>query len=199
MKRLASFITRLIVITVLSGCASTKLDSYVSPGFSSGSILKVAVMPITNQRINAGQAIELNRAFMQEIRRRNPNVIVVGGQQAIAALNEKTLADLWHNFLVVYSTSALPNTKTLSQVASALGVDVVIIGAIIHVKQEDSDGWSYPITQVTMRYTMFDGKDGTVLWEVIGEGKHQPYGWSAPPIFEIAKLAHEKILANLPF
>ena len=156
-------------------------------------------MPLSNQRINAGQAIELNRALIQKMQRGNPQIEVVGGQDAIAILNQHDLADTWANFLIGYSTSGLPNTKTLLTIANALNVDAIIQGAMIQVKQEDSDGWSYPITQVIIRYTMFKGKTGAVLWELTAEGKIQPYSYSAAPVFEAAKLAHDKLLGKLPF
>ena len=188
-------------VLVLTSCSltSAKLDSYVNPSYNIKRIARVAVMPLSNQRMNAGQAIELNRSFIQEIKKRNPNIEIIAGQDAIATVNEKGLADRWSDFLIGYSTSGLPNTKTLSALSTALNVDVIIQGAVLHVKQEDSDGWNYPITQVTVRYTMFGGKDGAVLWELTGEGKKQPYGYSAPPIFEAAKMAHDKILEQLPF
>ena len=199
MKRRSGLLAFIGVALAVAGCTSAKLDSYVSAGHSAGSVRRVAIMPITNQRINAGQAIELNRAFIQQVQRRNPQIQVVGGQDAIAMLNDKDLADAWANFLVGYSTSGLPNTKTLTRIAEALGVDALVVGSIFNVKQEDSDGFRYPITQVSIRYTMFSGKDGSVLWELTGEAKSQPYGYSAPPVFEVAKLAHEKILEGLPF
>lgn len=197
-KVLAAFAC-VISVMLTSGCATSSLDSYVSPSYSARSIHRIAVMPISNQRINAGQAIELNRAFIQELQRRNPHIQVVGGQDAISVLNQNNLADTWANFLVGYSTSGLPNTNTLKRISEVLNVDAVITSAIINVKQEDSDGWKYPITQVSIRYTMFGGKDGSVQWELTGEGKYQPYGWTAVPVFEAAKLAHDKILSGLPF
>jgi len=138
-------------------------------------------------------------AFIQEIQCRNAKIQIIGGQEAIAVLNENNLADAWANFLVGYSTSGLPNTRTLHRVAELLEVDALIIGAIIHINHEDSNGWTYPITQVSIRYTMFGGKDGDVLWELTGEGKVRPYSWTAVPIFDAAKLTHDKILGELPF
>ncbi|WP_250486567.1 hypothetical protein [Caballeronia sp. GaOx3] len=184
---------------VLSACSTAKLDSYVSPGYSTGQFKRVAVLPIRNQRLNAGQSIELNRAFIQALRRKNPQLVVVGGQDAISALNEKGLADAWAGFIANYATGGVPNTQVESQVAGALDVDSIIQGAIISVKQEDSNGFNYPVTQVTVRYTMFGGRDGSTVWEVTGEGKIQPYGYTAAPIFDAVKLAHDKVLEGLPF
>jgi hypothetical protein len=153
---------------ILSACSTAKLDSYVSPSYSSGQIKRVAVLPIRNQRLNAGQSIELNRAFIEALRRKNPQLVVVGGQDAVNALNDKGLADAWAAFIANYATGGIPNTRIENQVAAALEVDSIIQGAIISVKQEDSNGFNYPITQVTVRYTMFGGRDGSTVWEVTG-------------------------------
>ena len=198
MKRIvAAFLCPLIASTMVA-CTTTKLDSYVSPSYSARTFSSVAILPLTNQRINAGQAIELNRAFIQEVQHRNPRLHLIGGQDAIALLNEKNLADTWAVFLSGYATSGVPNTHVLSQVARALNVDAVVVGSVIRVRQEDSNGWTYPVTEVSIRYTMFSGSDGAIQWEVTGDGKYQPYGWTAPPVFEAAKLAHDKILTELP-
>ena len=183
---------------LLSACATSNLESYVDPSYSSRSISKIAVMPITNQRINAGQAIQLNRAFIQELQRRNPNLKIVGGQEAVAKINEAKLANTWANFLTGYATSGLPNTNYLRDIAAVLGVDGIIAGSVLNVVQKDSDGRSYPVTQVSIRYAMFAGRDGALLWELTGEGKYQPYGYTAVPVFEAAKLAHDKILKDMP-
>src|SRR5690349_16287392 len=87
---------------ILSACSTAKLDSYVSPSYSSGQIKRVAVLPIRNQRLNAGQSIELNRAFIEALRRKNPQLVVVGGQDAVNALNDKGLADAWAAFIANY-------------------------------------------------------------------------------------------------
>lgn len=198
MGNLARLTGALVVAFSLCACTTATLESYVNPSYAAQSVKRVAVMPVTNQRINAGQALELNRAFIMELQKRNPKLEVVGGQDAVAKLNDANLADVWANFLSGYSTSGLPNTKSLARVADAIGVDAVVTGAMINVKQEDSNGWNYPVTQVSIRYSMFSGKDGVVLWEVTGEGKYQPYGWTAVPVFEAAKIAHDKILKDLP-
>ncbi|HSV78615.1 MAG TPA: hypothetical protein VLK85_05325 [Ramlibacter sp.] len=198
MKRFSILVITLAAAFMLSACATASLDSYVNPAYSARSVNRVAVMPLTNQRISAGQALELNRAFIMELQKRNPNLRVVGGHDAVAKINDANLADVWATFLRDYATSGLPNSKSLSRVAEALQVDAVVTGAMINVKQEDSNGWNYPVTQVSIRYTMFGGKDGPVLWEITGEGKYQPYGWHAVPVFEAAKIAHDKILNDLP-
>ena len=47
-----------LIVPLLSACASTSsVDSYVNPAFNRSMFKSVAVMPLTNQRINAGQAL----------------------------------------------------------------------------------------------------------------------------------------------
>lgn len=188
-----------VLAAVLAGRTSARLDSYASAEHGAGSVKRVAVMPITNQRISAAQAIELNRAFIQQVQRRNRQVQIVSGQNALAELNEKNLAGAWSDFLFGYAVCGLPNTMTLTRIAEALGVDAVVVGSILGVKQENSDGIRSPLTQVSLRYAMFSGKDGSMQWELTGEGKSQPYGYAAPAVFEVAKLAHRKVLEGLPF
>jgi hypothetical protein len=45
---------------------------------------------------------------------------------------------------------------------------------------------------------MFSALDGSILWEITGEGSIQPYAYKAAPIFEALRLANDKILESLP-
>ena len=74
-----------VLAVALAGRTSAKLDRHQSADLGAGSVERVAIMPITSEHINAGQAIELNRAFIQQIQRRNRQVRIVPGQNAIAA------------------------------------------------------------------------------------------------------------------
>ena len=184
---------------VACSMTSATLDSYVDANYSSGQIKRVVVLPITNTRLTVGQSTELNRAFTQTLHQRNPSLAIVGSSEAVVKLNEANLANDWAVFLANYSTSGIPDTKTVDRVGSALNVDAIIQGSIVHIFQQDSMGWSYPITRVSVRYTMIGVKEGKVLWELTGEGKDQPYGYAASPIFDAIKIAVYKILDAIPF
>lgn len=183
---------------LLSSCQSAKLESFVNPGYDARSLTKVAILPISNTRLSAGQASEVVSSFTKAVQARNSKLELVSASEAIEALNNANKADLWSDFLRNYSAGGIPNTNTLKEVAGLLGVDGIIQGTIIEIKQEDSNGFSYPMTRVVLRYTMFSGRDGSVLWEITGDGSIQPYAYRAVPVFEALKLANDKVLQNLP-
>lgn len=181
---------------ILSGCATTSVDSYSSPAYNSAAVKNVAVMPITNQRLNAGQALETNRRIISALQSRNPQMKVVAGADAVTAINDKGLADAWNNFIVAYSQTGLPNTNTLKSVAGALGVDAIIVGTMVRVREQSAAAYTYPFIELSLRYTMFD-KTGSVLWEVTADAKQDGYA-SKPPIAEVVNLAMDNIIAQLP-
>lgn len=155
-------------------------------------------MPISNSKLSAGKAAEVSSSFAKAVSRRNSSLVLISGSESVARLNSVGKADLWSEFLRNYSTGGIPNTTSIKEVAASLGVDAIIQGTIIEIKQEDSNGYSYPMTRVVLRYTMFNAADGAILWEVTGDGSIQPYSYKAVPIFEALKLANDKVLENLP-
>lgn len=184
---------------LLSGCQSARLESYVNPGYNAKSYNRIAILPIANTRLSAGNAAEVASSFAKAVSRKNPSLVIVSGSEAIARLNNLGKADQWSEFLRNYSVGGIPNTNTIKDTASALNVDGIIQGTIIEIKQEDSSGFNYPITRVVLRYTMFSAADGSTLWEITGDGSIQPYAYKAAPIFEALRLANDKVLENLPF
>lgn len=182
----------------MSGCQTASLESYVNPGYNHASIKRVAILPISNSKLSAGNAAEVSSSFAKAVSRRNSSLVLISGSESVARLNSLGKADLWSEFLRNYSTGGIPNTTSIKEVAASLGVDAIIQGTIIEIKQEDSNGYSYPMTRVVLRYTMFNAADGAILWEVTGDGSIQPYSYKAVPIFEALKLANDKVLENLP-
>lgn len=194
-KLLATLTVGLTV--VISGCATTNSgDTYSNPTYSAATIKSVAVMPITNQRLNAGQAIETNRLLISALQSRNPGMKIMAGSAAIEAMNDKNLVNPWNNFIVSYSQTGLPNTNTLKEVTKALGVDAIIVGTIDRIREQDPAPYVYPFIEVSMRYTMFD-KNGTILWEVDSDAKKLGY-FSKPPMSDVVDEAMKKIIAQLP-
>ena len=182
--------------TVVAGCATSKVDSYSNPAYSSSKVNSAAVMPISNQRINAGQALETNRRIISALQLRNPQMKIVAGPDAIATINDKDLVDPWNNFIVSYSQTGLPNTKTLKSITDALGVDTVVVGTIVRVREQDAAAYVYPFIEISLRYTMFD-KNGTILWEISSSAKQDGY-LSKPPMEEVVSSAMDSIIAQLP-
>ena len=122
----------------------------------------------------------------------------MGASEAVEKLNQANMAGEWATFLRNFSSSGIPDTTIVAKVGKVLEVDAIIQGAILSVVQNDSDGYSYPVTRVSVRYTMIGVKNGTVLWELTGEGLKRPYAYAASPIIDAVKLAHEKIIKAIP-
>lgn len=184
------------LIGALVGCATSSVDSYSNPTYSSLALKNVAVMPITNQRLNAGQAIETNRRLISALMSRNPQMKIIAGADAVTIINDKNLVDPWNNFIVSYSQTGLPNTNTLKAVTGALGVDAIVLGTLVRVREQDPAPYVYPFIELSMRYTMFD-KSGSILWEVTSDAKQDGYA-SKPPMSEVVNAAMNNIIEQLP-
>lgn len=188
----------LALALMLGGCTTASLDSFVDPSYSSKDIRKVVVLPMTNAGITPGQAQELSRAFAQGMLRANPNLEIMGAGEAIDKINADDLADEWATFLRNYNTSGIPNTNTVKRIGSTLGVDAIIQGSVLSVSQKDSNGYDYPMTRVNVRYGAISAKTGAMLWEISSEGTIQPYSYTAAPVIDAVRLAHDKILRSIP-
>ena len=190
----------ILIGIILSGCIppTASLDSFIDPSYSAKDLRKVVVFPMINAGITPGQAQELSRAFAQGMKRNNRNLEIMGAGEAVDKINEANLSDEWANFLRNYNTSGIPNTQTVKRICQVLGVDAIIQGSILSVSQKDSNGYDYPCTRVNVRYGAISGKSGAMLWEISSEGVIQPYSYTAAPIIDAVKLAHEKILNSIP-
>ena len=182
----------------LTGCQSAKLDSYVDANYSAKQIQRVVVLPMSNTTLSAGQANELSRSFAQSLQRKNPSLVIIGAGEAVQKINNANLADDWAKHLMNFASSGIPNTKTVERVGELLEVDAVIQGTMLAVSQRDSNGYNYPITRVSLRYTMLSAKNVRILWELTGEGVKQPYAYTASPIIDAVRIAHEKIISSIP-
>jgi hypothetical protein len=188
----------------LSGCAalSANIKSYVDPGFTGATIHRLVVFPIRNRLLTAIEAQQLNRDLAKAISRKEPSILIVGSVQAFKLLNENGLADQGLRFLDNYYSSDRPNASVLKKIGQSLGVDAIIQGEIVNIKQTDgvyriSEG----TTRATVRYSMTEVKSGKLLWEASSDGSVTTVTTlePAPPIIYAVLLAQSEILAALPF
>jgi hypothetical protein len=186
----------MITAVLVMGCATSNVDSYVSPTYSASQFRNIAVMPVTNQRLNASQALETNRRFMTAFRAKHPETKIMAGPDAISIINEKNLVDQWNNFIVAYSQTGIPNAKTLKALAAALEVDSVVVGTMTRVREQDYSPYVYPYIEIELQYTMFD-KNGNILWEATS-GFKQEGVMSKPPMAEVVNSALTGIIEQLP-
>ena len=156
----------------------------------------MAVMPLTNQRINVGQSITANQRFISGLKQKMPAVDLIAGPDAVQKINDANLADAWNNFIVGYSQTGLPNTKTLRAITDVLGVDALAVGTISRVKEQDASFYVYPNVEISLKYTFFD-KNGNVLWEANADSKKEGYA-SKPPVGEVLSEALNQIVSRLP-
>lgn len=181
----------------LVACAATSsVDSYINPVFGKSTIKTVAVMPLTNQRLNAGQALTANQRFVTGLRNKMPGIEIASGPDAIQKINDANLADAWNNFIVGYTQSGVPNASTLRSVAAALGADALAVGSINRIREQDAGWYQYPYIEISLKYTIFD-KNGTVLWEASSDTKKEGYA-SKPPMGEVLSEAVNQIVEKLP-
>lgn len=156
----------------------------------------MAVMPLTNQRINVGQSITANQRFISGLKQKMSSADLIAGPDAVQKINDANLADAWNNFIVGYSQTGLPNTKTLRAITDVLGVDALAVGTISRVKEQDASFYVYPNVEISLKYTFFD-KNGNVLWEANADSKKEGYA-SEPPVGEVLSEALNQIVSRLP-
>ncbi|MFC0594155.1 hypothetical protein ACFOHU_16265 [Ottowia pentelensis] len=182
---------------ILTACAATSsVDSYVNPVLNKSSVKSIAVMPLTNQRVNVGQALTSNQRFVTGLRNKMSGIAISSGPDAIQRINDANLADAWNNFIVGYTQSGVPNSSTLRSVAGVLGVDSIAVGSISRIREQDAGWYQYPYIEISLKYTIFD-KNGTILWEASSDTKKEGYA-SKPPMGEVLNEAVSQIVEKLP-
>jgi hypothetical protein len=137
----------------------------------------------------------------QELTRRRPSLKLVSPAEVVRQLNDKGLAKDWADFLEDFTSSGVPNVGTLQRIGEAVEVDVIYQAEIVNVFQQDGQyGGNRGMTRVTVRATMLDTQQGTLVWEATSDGIRGTATTveSAPPIYECVELALQKILSTLP-
>lgn len=192
-----------VAALMVAGCATSKatINTSTDPSFQRGDIQSIAVLPIRNTRAAPSEARQITRKVSQAIHKDAPSMNIVGPNEAVNLLNEHELADDWAEFLENYVKSGVPDAQTLSKIGEALGVDAICQGEVWNVQQEDGEwGGNKGETRVTVRFTILDARDGSLLWEASSDGVR---GTSttlgdAPPVIEAINLAVDKIVQNMP-
>lgn len=201
-QKILSPVLFMFLITTV-GCASSgaSISQFSAADFSGESIDSVAVFPIRNASAAPAEAQQMNRRISQEVSRKSASVAIVGPAEAIKRLNDNNLADDWGDFYEDYSQTGVPNSRILQKVGKALGVDVILQGALVRVVQQDGEfGGNKGTTRVTVRFSLLGTAEGSRLWEASAEG-HKTTATtldSAPPTMEAIRLAVDKLVSNMP-
>jgi hypothetical protein len=181
---------------------SASINTSMDPGFAGADLRRVAVFPIRNTKLPLNEAEQLIREISQTITKKKPFIEITSSEEAIRVLHERGLAREWARFLADYDASGTPNPGILMSIGQALGVDAIIQGEIVDIKQTDGVyGANKGSTRATVRYFLMGVESGKILWEASSIGvlttvtPLEP----APPIIEAVQQAQQRILGILPF
>ncbi len=194
----AIFFTGLIV---LAGCSRTPPKTSVEPSIQRGSIRSLAILPVRNGELALGGSRTLNRSVSQMFGQKNPNVKIVAPTESITLINQAGVADKYSEFLGDYARSGVPNVNTIRAIGETLRVDAILQGEVFNIEQVDGDyDRNVGSTSLTIRYFLMGTHDGTIIWEVMSNGKKStatPFE-SAPPVHQVMLKAQKWILTSLP-
>jgi hypothetical protein len=118
---------RLLVCASLVVCScalqTATINQFVDPAYGPGTVNKLAVFPIRNQRLAPSEAQQVNRKISTAINQKNPRIQIMAAPEATQLLNDNGLAESWASFLDNYISSGVPDVKKLRSIGEALGVD----------------------------------------------------------------------------
>jgi hypothetical protein len=197
---------RLLVCASLVVCScalqTATINQFVDPTYGPGTVNKLAVFPIRNQRLAPSEAQQVNRKISTAINQKNPSIQIMAAPEATQLLNDNGLAESWASFLDNYISSGVPDVKKLRSIGEALGVDAILQGEMVNVFQQDGRyGLNAGTTRVTVRFSLLGIKDGKLLWEASCDGLATTATTvePAPAVIQAINVALDKIVQNLPF
>ncbi|QTL99123.1 hypothetical protein GM661_14740 [Iocasia frigidifontis] len=209
-KKLIFLLFVLLGIFLLSGCYDrATINTYSDPSFSKNTITRLAIFPMKNVNLTAGESRAINRGIAKGIHQINPNIEIMSTVEIIQILNKQGLTSEWSAFLEDYASTGVPNTETLFKIGDVLGVDGLMQGEIVNVYQENSHygvnqkapSVKLGVARVTVRYSTFGTDSGKLLWEATSDGINKTGITFSddPSLIEAVMLAQQKIIENLPF
>ena len=202
-KIFASAIFFLCFILLISCGPTLKLKTFVDPSLQASSIKSIAVFPMRNAAFDPGETMDINRGITQGFQQKNSGVKIIGASESVEMLNQHGLVDKFSNMLGVFESSGIPNATTLKEIGEKLGINAILQGRLSDVSQQDGHwgaGAEVGQTSLTIRYTLLSTKDGAILWEGICSAtkKGGAATTKAPPLYQVALLAQNKIITSIP-
>lgn len=188
-----------VALILLSGCATKRatLKTFIDPSIQSSSVKTVAVFQMRNTSFSPGETMEIDRNITQAFVRKNNSSKLIGAAEAGTMLNDAKLADEYAKFLRDFELSGIANTAFLNKI-KMLGIDVILQGNMSGVSQEDRMRVQKAKTTLTIRYTLLDTENGKILWEGTSNATMQWNKRFAPPLYEVATMAQNKINSSIP-
>lgn len=197
--------TRLLFFVLISGflfvgCVAKRatLKSFIDPSIQSTAVKTVAVFAMRNTAFSPGETMEMDRTITQAFFQKNSSVNAIGTSDAATLLNKENLADEYASFLTGFETSGMANTVFLNKLKAKLNVDAILQGKLSEVMQQDKMRGLPAKTTVTVRYTLLSTSTGRILWESTSNAVIQTHKKFAPPVYEVATLAQNKIISSIP-
>jgi hypothetical protein len=186
------------------GCMTPKTSVRVraEPGFTGGNLQRLAVFPIVNSRLVLSDEQQLYGELLQAIVRKNSSIAIISSADAMRTLHQNGLGPVWTRFLATRDAHGLPDSAAVRTVGRALDVDAILQGEIVQFEKTDGlYGHNRGNTHATLRYFLVAVDSGSLLWEASSDGLLTTFTplEAAPPLIEVVRLAHQRILETLPF
>ncbi len=203
MKKKQVLVFSLIIGTLFGGCVARRatLKTFIDPSIQSTSIKTVAVFAMRNTAFSPGETMEMDRTITQAFNEKNPSVAIFGTTKSDELINKENLVPDYTAFLGEFETSGLPNLVFLNKLKSLFKIDAILQGRLSEIEHRDAGPHMHAQSSLTVRYTLLSTTTGRILWEgtshaVVEYGKTK--GRFAPPFYEVATLAQEKIIRSVP-
>jgi len=191
-----------LALMSLSGCAHRPIaTTRAHPALSTQIVRSIAVLPIQNRRVTPEENRDMSTRFISAFAARNPTIEIVKPADAVALLNNASLAQRYTMFLRDYTITDIPDKPLLSDVGKALRADAIAQGAVVEIIQRNGFFNIQPgMTQVTVRYRIISTSTGALLWEGMGSASRTTLTdlEKAPTLHHQLAIAQQAILDTLP-
>jgi len=192
----------LMILTML-GCAtqSASINSYVDTSIRTEDIETIAFLPIRGARLLTTQTRAINNMLITGFASQNPHIEIITPDKTTTMLGEADLAGKYSEFLESYFLSGVPNIAILREIGDSLDIDAILQGEILDIFQRDGVyGGAKGLTTLTISYSIWSTSEGNLVWEATSQASKGTMTTmeSAPAIYDVVLMAHEKILGSLP-
>lgn len=165
-----------LIVGLLLGCGKTHpVRVEVDPSFESGSFEKIAVFPFASALHQTADPDRVaprtfDQMFREELDQRSDYKWISPGTVSYA-LQREDLEDATEKFVDTWRKNHKADTEFLATLGEILQVDGVLIGVVDVWQQDEVDvrEAATPTTYVGATVTIFDVKEGRVLFEASDE------------------------------
>lgn len=172
-------------LTLLTACSYTRVKWYEDLFLSTASLNSIAVLPLQNVRLSRRTATETDRAIVEALIGRNPDLTIVDSAEAQDKLSTAGVIETYSQFLRDYRASRLLDKAALAKMGDTLGTDAILQGDIAQLIQVDGlPLHNAAYTKLVLRYSIFSLKARKLLWESSATVYKKTTGLSRAPEIE---------------